>query len=95
MSRKNPAELGIWKAIWNAFTGRPTDFYPRVKDGEEPIQTLKTEDILKEFGIAAKDWASIKAGPELDAAIDLARQSLDEVKGQTEYQDQKAGRLLT
>jgi ABC-type Fe3+ transport system permease subunit len=31
----------------------------------------------------------------LGDAVGLARQSLDEVKAQTEYQDQKAGRLLT
>lgn len=39
-------------------------------------------------------WAQLD-GQTIDEAIKLARQSLDEVKGQTEYQDQKATRLLT
>lgn len=95
MSADNPEELGLWQAIRCSLLGRPTDFYPRVKDGEEPISTLSTEDIMKEFGIAASDWTSLPDGDELDAAIVLARQSLNEVKAQTEYQDQKAGRLLT
>jgi hypothetical protein len=56
---------------------------------------LKTKAIIKELGIAAGDWETIPADNKLDAAIGLARQSLNEVKAQTEYQDQKASRLLT
>ena len=40
-------------------------------------------------------WPLIEGVDSLDDALALARKSLDEVKGQTEYQDQKATRLLT
>lgn len=94
-SIKNPADLGIWKAVICAVRGRPTDFYPRVTGGNGAINTLATDDILKEFGDASAGWTKLAADAKLDAAIGLARQSLMEVKAQTEYQDQKAGRLLT
>lgn len=95
MPKKDPQKLGIGKAIWCSLRGYGTDFYPRVQDGAGPIQTLTTKAIIEELGIAAGGWETIPADPKLDAAIGLARQSLDEVKAQTEYQDQKAGRLLT
>jgi hypothetical protein len=94
-SNSNPEELGLWEAIRCSILGKPTDFYPRVKEGDGPIATLPTEELMKEFGIAADKWTSLEGGPKLEAAIGLARQSLNEVKAQTEYQDQKAGRLLT
>ena len=95
MSKKNPVDLGIPTAIWLSLRGKATDFYPRVKSGDEPSETLKTRAIMDEFIAAAKTWEDVPANPDLDTAIGLARQSLNEVKAQTEYQDQKAGRLLT
>jgi hypothetical protein len=44
---------------------------------------------------AMGQWPLIEDADSLDVALALARESLDEVKGQTEYQDQKATRLLT
>src|SRR5690606_29402250 len=45
---------------------------------------------------AMRPWKAISpSDPNLDKAIELARASLNEAKQQTEYQDQKATRLLT
>ncbi|MDF0541193.1 hypothetical protein PX699_02460 [Sphingobium sp. H39-3-25] len=91
---KNPAALPWYVAVWHALRSRDLDFYPRVKDATGTIISLDTRAMVKEFNEAAQDWAKLKAD-DLDEAIKLARQSLDESKDQTEYQDQKATRLLT
>lgn len=94
MAKKDSKDLGIPAAIWRSLRGKATDFYPRVKDDEKP-KTLRTLAMMREFDDAAEGWEAIESGAKLDAAIGLARQSLNEVKAQTEYQDQKSGRLLT
>jgi hypothetical protein len=94
MASKNSEDLGIPAAICRSLRGKATDFYPRVEDGAKP-RTLRTRAMMGEFFIATEGWAEIESGAKLDTAIGLARQSLNEVKAQTEYQDQKAGRLLT
>src|SRR5262249_28310903 len=44
---------------------------------------------------ASARWPTLDDNEALKIATDLAKQSLAEVKAQTEYQDQKATRLLT
>jgi hypothetical protein len=95
MAKNDSEDLGIPTAVWRSLRGKATDFYPRVKDGDEPPKTLRTRAMMGEFASAAEGWEEIESGAKLDAAIAFARQSLNEVKAQTEYQDQKAGRLLT
>lgn len=80
-------------AIWHALRGDEIDHYPQVLDGGRKA-LLETDAMMAEFAIASSHWAKLK-DDGLDEAIKLARQSLDEVKDQTEYQDQKATRLLT
>lgn len=87
------AKLSIVKAVGHALISADIDFYPRVQT-DDGIQTLETQAMLAEMGIASADWHRLD-GEKLETAIKLARQSLDEVKQQTEYQDQKATRLLT
>ncbi|UUL82534.1 hypothetical protein [Sphingomonas qomolangmaensis] len=87
------------KAIYHALLGHEIDHYPRVLEGGEP-RLLHTDALMREFVDAAAHWTCLPATEDvdkdrLDDAIKLARQSLDEVKDQTEYQDQKATRLLT
>lgn len=89
-----PAPLGRLPAIIDALRNRPIDFYPYVDGPDRPI-LLKTPEIMAEFGEASENWPKLAAGDDLDAALDLAADSLKEVKAQTEYQDQKATRLLT
>lgn len=91
---KNPAALSWHVAVWHALWSRDLDFYPRVKDSTGTIVSLDTKAMVKEYSDAAQDWTKLKAD-DLEEAIKLARQSLDESKDQTEYQDQKATRLLT
>lgn len=93
-SDKNPAALPWYAAVWHAMRSRDLDFYPRVKNAEGTIISLDTRAMVKEFTEATQDWAKLKAD-DLEYPIKLARQSLDESKDQTEYQDQKATRLLT
>lgn len=90
----NPAALAWYQAVWNALWSKDLDFYPRVKNSAGSIISLDTKSMVKEFNNAAQQWTKLKAD-DLEAAIKLARQSLDESKEQTEYQDQKATRLLT
>lgn len=89
--------LGLWRAFGRSLFNRPTDFYPRIRKADGAIATLDTEAILKELGETSSGWKNIRTdeGEALKDATAFARQSLNEVKAQTEYQDQKAGRLLT
>jgi hypothetical protein len=91
----NPAALGVGHACLDAMLGRDLDFYPRVECSGQII-TLKTDPMSVELGDTTKQWATLRDDDDsLGRALELARQSLDEVKEQTEYQDQKAGRLMT
>jgi hypothetical protein len=84
-----------WPAalLW-AIRNKPIDFYPRLIEGGV-FKTRDDRTLIKEHVDAAEDWDAIKDDPGLDKVIELARASLNEAKAQTEYQDQKATRLLT
>jgi len=80
---------------------RPLEYYPRVTapptvpNGAPGAETTITSDeIIKEIGAATSDWHKL-ASLDVQGAIKIAREGLDEVKAQTEYQDDKATRLLT
>ena len=88
------ARLSCGTAIWNAFRSRAIDFYPRIAEGGG-ISTVGTLAVVQEMEKACARWATLDNSDALKNAIDLAKQSLAEVKAQTEYQDQKATRLLT
>lgn len=90
----DPAPLGRIAAIWDALWSRSIDFYPKVMVNDAP-KLLTSPEIIKEFGEASVHWTRLADDDDLDDALKLARDSLDEVKSQTEYQDQKATRLLT
>lgn len=86
-------------AVWHVLRGREIDHYPRVTVDGKPAW-LDTDTMMREFAEATSHWSKLPNIKKLDRdllddAIKLARQSLDEVKDQTEYQDQKATRLLT
>ena len=87
------AVLGWFPAVWNSLLGRSVDFYPRIVVAGK-ITTPSTPAIVAEMSGLATRWDGLEA-TALANAIDMARQSLSEVKQQTEYQDQKATRLLT
>ena len=87
------ATLGRAAAIWNALWWRNVNFYPLVAEGGA-ISTLVAVPMIQEMEEATARWPTLDDNG-LKTAIDLAKQSPAEVKGQTEYQDQKATRLLT
>jgi hypothetical protein len=59
------------------------------------MSTMKADDVLAEMKTETGNWSRLKKDDDLKAAIELAKVSLEEVKSQTEYQDEKATRLLT
>ena len=100
-------KLGAWGAVWGAFWGRDLSYFPRVVAGKTEC-TLDSGAVLAEAATATEGLGDLgpvptgaagsdaaKPSPVLEAALALGRESLDEVKEQTEYQDQKALRLLT
>jgi len=86
------AELSWVSAVWKALLGDWSDFYPRIIN-DSKIESMDSVIVLREFDVETANLGKLTGS--LDNALKLARQSLDEVKGQTEYQDQKATRLLT
>lgn len=88
------AELPAWTAAWDSFWGVNISFYPLVVDGDEP-KSLDSDAVIRESMSASQNWGLLRDGGDLDAASKFARESLTEVTKQTEYQDQKATRLLT
>ena len=88
------AGLSSLGAIVRAFFNVDIDFYPRL--GTTKIGSVSSDTIIREMVEAMRPWKAISpSDTNLDKAIELARASLNEVKQQTEYQDQKATRLLT
>jgi hypothetical protein len=81
-------------ALWGALCGKDLKHYPR-QDETKPIESKALLDAihraLDNFSFESKETETID--PKL--LIDRAKDSLEEVKKQTEYQDGKAGRLLT
>jgi hypothetical protein len=85
--------LGWLLAIVNAFLNRKVSHYPRFKNDKGEIEQISDPAIIQQV---ANVLENLKGAPA-DLAVYLARgrETLDEVKGLTEYQDQKATRLLT
>jgi hypothetical protein len=94
---KTGAGLHALTAALHSFLDRRLDFYPRL---DVPARSVTPDEMIGRFYRAPNGimqaWAKLKPDdPGLDKAIELAKASLQEVKAQTEYQDQKATRLLT
>jgi hypothetical protein len=87
-------KLGAFSAIANAFFNCEISFYPRFKDEAGEIEKYESSEMMSEI---AQELGSLKAGTDarLDSMLQRTRESLDEVKSQTEYQDQKATRIVT
>jgi|GEM_PF-1561433 len=79
--------LSPWGALWNAFWNKESTAYPN-----ENGARIDAKDIPSR--IRASLDRTITLAPDKEK-MDKARESLAEAKGQTEYQDQKVGRLLT
>lgn len=91
---QNEGYLNPFVALWYAFVGKTVVFYPRVHDSDaDTTSTIETADVVGGIARVLDDLKADKDG--IAKAMELARASLDEVKELTEYQDQKATRLLT
>lgn len=94
---KTKAELGWPLASLLSFVNWNTDFFPRLSDGNRAA-TKRTDAIIAEMAAAMGSWSTVDqkdVDGHLKDVLELAKASLVEVKAQTEYQDQKATRLLT
>jgi len=93
------AELRSPAAVINAIVGRDTEYYPRLpnddgsKVGEYTPNSIKLIELLSK-DLGPIDFSALKAD-DLKVLRERYRESLNEVKAQTEYQDAKAARLLT
>jgi hypothetical protein len=90
----NSEEFGAFRAVANAFIGRDISFFPRFKGESDKVVQYDTTSMMREIG-QALDELSVDKGADLESILKRTRESLNEVKSQTEYQDQKATRLLT
>lgn len=90
----NAAPMSMASALRTAICGDEIDFFPR-ELGEKGSALIPTPEVMRRFGEASGQWSFDGGGADMTQALALARQSLDEVKEQTEYQDLKATRLLT
>ena len=77
-----------FRAVFDALFGKDISYYPR-KDG----QVIEAPALIAGINAELKDVAL----PAIDAKnyVDRVKDSLEEVKKHTEYQDQKVSRLLT
>jgi len=92
---KTKAALTWFGAICRSLVNWTVDFYPRLSRGTKVV-SLKSPAIVAEMAEATKHWQALAMDRDaFKDAIALAKASLDEAKEQTEYQDQKATRLLT
>lgn len=86
--------LGVFGAILDALLGRSASYFPRFRNPEGVLVRMAEPAIVEEISRAI-DNLTEPADNDLKPYLDRGRETLDEVKGLTEYQDQKATRLLT
>jgi hypothetical protein len=86
-------EIGALSAVWHAFTRSSITHFPRVRCPCGSWATVPDAELIGKAATALKDLVPDN-GDDLDAALGHARETLDEVKALTEYQDGKATRLL-
>ena len=92
---KKERDLGNLGAIWNAFWNKSISFFPRSIVGPSgEIQRIDELKILEDIS-AVLSRINAEDGVDIKAYLERGRESLDEVKALTQYQDQKATNLLT
>ncbi|HRQ58628.1 MAG TPA: hypothetical protein PLN31_14540 [Azoarcus taiwanensis] len=78
----------MFKALWNSFIGKDIGYYPR-----QCNQSVSSDDVIKRVTAGLNDFEIGTA--DTKTLMDRVKDSLEEGKKQTEYQDTKAARLLT
>lgn len=91
---RTEAELGRLGAVWNAFLGKNVNHYPRFYDDKGAEKQILDDEIIDRI---ASELGKLKEyhNADVEFALMRGRESLDEVKSLTEYEDQKATRNLT
>jgi len=83
-------------ASYDALVRKEINHYPRKADPGSVSRTIETDELFAEFN---KNLSNLKVisseKATIDDAVKLSRESLNEVKALTDYQDGKATRLLT
>lgn len=95
MTARKEEKLGVFGAIWASLWGRDIAFFPRVLDTKGRLVALDDKAAILQVSDEIKTLTPEEKEEKLDDLLKLARQSLDEVTAQTDYQDGKATRLLT
>ncbi|MBB3236937.1 hypothetical protein [Phyllobacterium endophyticum] len=95
MTTEADDKLGCAQAIFEAIAGKSISFFPRADDNRAPgrLRTLTDKEAIEAISAEVKHLAPDE--DTLEDALKVARESLDEVTAQTNYQDGKATRLLT
>src|SRR5262245_729860 len=94
MSERQERQLGAARAVWDAFRGVEVSHYPRFLSNNDKEEKVEETEIIAKIATELNKLKVSKAIPSNDN-LTRARESLDEVKALTEYEDQKATRLLT
>jgi len=91
--KPEPTSIGPWRATIDALFNRTFAYFPRVRSTDGGWSSLDDKAAIAE---ASEALSALNPDPdELDEALKRARETLDEVKSLTDYQDGKATRLLT
>lgn len=96
--KANENALGTVHAVWDALRGASMSHFPLLEKEElmsgKPLDDVIVSQILAVLSpVEPPSVSGDKTG--IESVMEKARETLDEVKGLTEYQDQKATRLLT
>lgn len=100
MAESNKAHWAWWAALRDAWLQRDTAHFPQREPAAPATPThVSDTEIISAMNTALEHLSAGGDTPEdkaaLEALVERSRESLDEVKAQTEYQDQKSVRLLT
>lgn len=88
----NKHEIGSFRAIFNSFFGVNLSYFPRFRKEADKYEKIPEDKIIEDV---VQSLNSAQMPADIGAYLERGRESLDEVKNLTEYQDQKVTRLLT
>jgi hypothetical protein len=94
MKDREEKKLGRLSAIWHAFRAQDVGHYPRFVDDAGRERQITDEDVIRRIASRLSRLKDYRAD-EIEFYLERGRESLNEVKGLTEYEDQKATRNLT
>lgn len=92
--RKNSKPLGAIGAIWRAFFGADVSYFPRFIGSDKKQLQINSDDMIRRIAdeIGSPNPLDVR---QMETLLKRGRESLDEVKALTEYEDNKATRNLT